>query len=44
MEQSGFAWTEKDGAAVMAESESVWEAYVKVSNILFLPRAAKQVL
>ena len=32
MEQSGFTWTEHDGANIIVESESMWEAYVKVCS------------
>ena len=30
MEQSGFTWTEQHGMNITVESESTWEAYVKV--------------
>jgi hypothetical protein len=33
MEQSGFAWNEKTGAAIIVESESVWLDYVMVNDI-----------
>ncbi|KAI0273027.1 hypothetical protein BGY98DRAFT_886982, partial [Russula aff. rugulosa BPL654] len=28
MEQSGFAWNEKNGVAITVESQSVWEDYI----------------
>jgi hypothetical protein len=37
MEQSGFAWNEKNGAAITVESESVWEDYVTVNDIALWP-------
>ena len=32
MEQSGITWTEHDGVNITVESESTWEAYVKVCS------------
>ena len=37
MEQSGFAWNEKNGMAIIVESESVWKDYIMVNDIALWP-------